>query len=120
AFTFVAFPVLGWLLKPFLAPLVNDQLYMGGRFLCAIPATVQSAIAFTAMARGNVAAAAASASASSLIGIFLTPLLVNLMLDAQGRAGSFWEGGWAIVIQLVVPFAGGQSARRWIGDWVQR
>lgn len=120
AFTFVAFPILGWVLKPFLAPLVNDQLYMGVLFLCALPATVQSAIAFTAMARGNVAAAVASASASSLIGIFLTPLLVNIMLGAQGSAGSFWEAVWAIVIQLLVPFVGGQIARRWIGDWVQR
>lgn len=120
AFTFIAFPVLGLLLKPVLAPLVNDQLYMGVLFLCALPATVQSAIAFTAMARGNVAAAVASASASSLIGIFLTPLLVNLMLDAQGSAGSFWEAVWAIVIQLLVPFVGGQVARRWIGEWVQR
>lgn len=119
-FTFLVFPALGLLLKPFLAPLVNDQLYMGVLFLCALPATVQSAIAFTAMARGNVAAAVASASASSLIGIFLTPLLVNLMLDAQGSAGSFWEAVWAIVIQLLIPFVGGQVARRWIGEWVQR
>jgi len=49
-FTFLAFPILGLLLKPFLAPLVNDTLYMGVLFLCALPATVQSAIAFTAMA----------------------------------------------------------------------
>lgn len=119
-FTFLVFPFLGWVLKPILAPLVNDQLYMGVLFLCALPATVQSAIAFTAMARGNVAAAVASASASSLIGIFLTPLIVNVLLGAEGSAGSFWDAVWAIVIQLLVPFVGGQVARRWIGEWVQR
>ncbi|HLR17161.1 MAG TPA: bile acid:sodium symporter family protein [Alcanivoracaceae bacterium] len=119
-FTFLAFPILGLLLKPFLAPLVNDTLYMGVLFLCALPATVQSAIAFTAMARGNVAAAVASASASSLIGILLTPFIVNVLLDVQGDAGSFWEAVMSITVQLLVPFIGGQIARTWIGQWVEK
>src|SRR5690606_6880983 len=55
--TFILFPVLGLLLKPILAPLLGHELYLGMLFLCALPATVQSAIAFTSLARGNVAAA---------------------------------------------------------------
>lgn len=119
AFTFLAFPIIGLLLKPFLAPLVNDNLYKGVLFLCALPATVQSAIAFTAMARGNVAAAVASASASSLIGILLTPVLVNLMIDLQGEADST-SAVVAIAVQLLLPFIGGQIARHWIGQWVEK
>src|SRR5690554_5233009 len=99
AFTFVAFPVLGWLLKPFLAPLVNDQLYMGVLFLCALPATVQSAIAFTAMARGNVAAAVCSAATSSLLGIFVTPLLVMLLLGADAGSGDTLDAIGKITVQ---------------------
>jgi sodium/bile acid cotransporter 7 len=38
-----------------------------------LPSTVQSSIALVAVARGNVAAAVCSASASNLIGIFVTP-----------------------------------------------
>lgn len=119
-FTFIAFPIIGLLLKPILAPLVNETLYLGVLFLCALPATVQSAIAFTAMARGNIAAAVASASASSLIGILLTPLIVNLLLDVQGDAGSFWAAVGSITLQLLVPFIGGQIARTWIGQWVEK
>ena len=44
-----------------------------------VEATVQSAIAFTSMARGNVPAAVCSASASSLVGIVVTPLLCGLL-----------------------------------------
>lgn len=119
AATFVMFPLLGLALRPLLQPLVTPDLYVGILFLCALPATVQSAIAFTAMARGNVPAAVCSASASSLIGIFLTPVLVGLMLAQHGAAASF-DSVRAIVLQLLVPFIAGQIARRWIGPFVER
>ena len=64
--TFVLFPLLGWALRPVLLPLVTPGLYTGILYLCVLPATVQSAIAFTAMARGNMSAAICSASASTL------------------------------------------------------
>src|SRR5690606_28797859 len=51
--TFIMFPVLGVLLKPVLQPLVTPELYTGILFLCFLLATLQSAIAFTSMARGN-------------------------------------------------------------------
>jgi solute carrier family 10 (sodium/bile acid cotransporter), member 7 len=119
ASTFIMFPVLGVALRPVLQPLVTPDLYVGILFLCALPATVQSAIAFTSMARGNVPAAVCSASASSLLGIFLTPLLVGLLLSKQGAASSL-DAIKSIVLQLLVPFLAGQVARRWIGAWVER
>src|SRR5690606_7017376 len=67
ACTFGMFPLLGVVLRPALAPLMGDELYLGMLFLCALPATVQSAIAFTSLARGNVAAAVCSAATSSML-----------------------------------------------------
>ncbi len=119
ACTFVMFPVLGVALRPLLEPLVTADLYTGILFLCALPATVQSAIAFTSMARGNVPAAVCSASASSLVGIMVTPLLCGLLLSKQGAASSL-DAVKTIVLQLLVPFVAGQIARRWIGGWVER
>ena len=120
ACTFVMFPLLGLALKPVLTPLVGDELYLGMLYLCALPATVQSAIAFTSLARGNIPAAICSAAASSLIGIFLTPLLVLLLMGVEGEAGSTLDSIGKIVLQLLVPFVAGQIARRWIGAWVTR
>ena len=120
ACTFVLFPLLGLALKPLLSPLVGDQLYLGLLYLCALPATVQSAIAFTSLARGNIPAAICSAAASSLFGIFLTPLLVALLLDVQGDGGSTLDAIGKITLQLLVPFIAGQIARRWIAAWVGR
>jgi sodium/bile acid cotransporter 7 len=120
ASTFVLFPLLGWLLRPVLSPLVTPDLYLGVLFLCTLPSTVQSSIAFTSIARGNVSAAVCSASASSLLGIVITPLLVGVMLESHGRGGMSWDAVSGIVMQLLVPFVAGQVAQRWIGDWVQQ
>ena len=119
ACTFVMFPLLGLALKPLLQPLVTPPLYAGLLFLCVLPATVQSAIAFTSMARGNVPAAVCSASGSSLIGIFLTPVLAGLVLSLHSGTASL-DAVRAIVLQLLLPFVAGQIARRWIAGWVER
>jgi solute carrier family 10 (sodium/bile acid cotransporter), member 7 len=119
ACTFVMFPLLGLALRPLLAPLVTPELYAGVLFMCALPATVQSSIAFTSIARGNVPAAVCSASASSLIGIVLSPLLIGLLLAQHGAAGSL-DAVLEIVLQLLLPFVAGQLARPWIRDWVDR
>jgi sodium/bile acid cotransporter 7 len=118
--TFALFPLLGLLLKPVLTPLVTPDLYLGILFLCMLPSTVQSSIAFTAAARGNVPAAICSASASNLFGIFITPLLVGLLTTAQMQGGSALESALQIALQLLLPFIAGQVARRWIGAWVER
>lgn len=81
---------------------------------------MQSAIAFTSLARGNIPAAVCSAAASSLLGIFITPLLVALLLGVQGQGGSTLDAIGKISVQLLLPFIAGQIARRWIGGWVNR
>ena len=120
ASTFVVIPLLGLALKPLLAPLVTPELYLGVLFLCTLPSTVQSSIAFTSIARGNVPAAIVSASASSLIGILVTPLLVGLVISTSGHGGLSIDAVGGIVMQLLLPFVAGQIAQRWIGGWVRK
>lgn len=119
--TFAMFPLLGLALKPILTPLVTPELYMGILFLCTLPSTVQSSIAFTSMAKGNVPAAVCSASASSLLGIFITPALVGLVVHSHGATtGSPWHTVGNITLQLLVPFIAGQALRPAIGKWIDR
>lgn len=120
ACTFVLFPVLGWALKPLLIHLVTPQLYVGVMYLCVLPATVQSAIAFTSMARGNVPAAVCSASASTLLGVFITPVLANLLVVEHHSVGSTFHGIGKIILQLVVPFVAGHLLQPWVGGFVKR
>src|SRR5690606_8919824 len=85
ACTFVLFPLLGLALHPLATHLLTPGLALGLLFLCALPSTVQSSIAFTSIAGGNVPAAVCSASASSLLGVFLTPAIMTLMTGTQGQ-----------------------------------
>ena len=121
ACTFMLFPLLGLALRPVLSPLVTPALYVGVMYLCVLPATVQSAIAFTSMARGNIPAAVCSASASTLLGVFVTPLLVGLLVstDRAGAAASLDSIG-SILLQLMVPFVAGHLSRPLIGAWVKK
>jgi sodium/bile acid cotransporter 7 len=116
--TFVLFPALGLGARMLFPNLLTAPLWTGVILLCVLPSTVQSSIAFTSIARGNVPAALCAATASNLIGMVLTPLLAGLLLSAQG--GFSVRGIGDIFVQLLLPFALGQAARPWIGAWAQR
>lgn len=120
ACTFVLFPLLGLALHPLASHLLTPGLALGLLFLCALPSTVQSSIAFTSMAGGNVPAAVVSASASSLLGVFLTPVILALIAGGQGTMGSPLESIGKILLQLLVPFVAGHLLRPWIVGWVAR
>lgn len=117
--TFGLFPLLGLALAH--VPGLSAPIAQGLLFLTLLPSTVQSSIAFTAIARGNVAAAVCSASFSNLIGILLTPALVALTMAGSGGLGGVSVAAVeAIVFQLLVPFVAGHLLRPWIGDFVTR
>ena len=117
--TYVAFPLVGAALIFASGSFIAPSLLKGVMFLCVLPSTVQSSIAFTSIARGNVAAALTSASVSNLIGVALTPLLVGLLVDAKGQGFSA-HSLQNIALQILLPFCLGQLARPWLQAWLTR
>jgi len=116
--TYILFPLLG--LAVTYLRVLSGPLATGILFLSLLPSTVQSSIAFTAMARGNVAAAVCSASFSNLLGIVLTPLLVTLTIQTKGSAGVSLSAAQTILLQLLLPFVIGHLMRPLIGGFVTR
>ncbi|WP_345284151.1 bile acid:sodium symporter family protein [Streptomyces gulbargensis] len=117
--TFLLFPLLGLAARGLVPAVLTPPLYTGFLFLCLVPSTIQSSIAFTSIARGNVPAAICAGSFSSLAGIVLTPLLAAALLG--GSTGGLSAGSLlTIVLQLLAPFVAGQLLRRWIGGFVLR
>ena len=110
ASTYAVFPLVGLALAGLFPGTLSPPLWTGILFLCALPSTVQSSIAFTSMARGNVAGAVAAAAGSNLVGVFLTPLLVALMLGSQGAAIGLGGIG-RIAALLLLPFILGHALR---------
>jgi len=120
ACTFVLFPLFGLVLKPLAGWALTPELYIGVLFLCALPSTVQSSIAFTSIAGGNISAAVCAAALSSILGVFLTPLLMTLLAGAQGAMANPLHAVGAIMLQLLVPFVAGHLLRPWIARRVER
>jgi solute carrier family 10 (sodium/bile acid cotransporter), member 7 len=117
--TFALFPLLA-ITAHWLAPgLLPAPLWAGVILLSALPSTVQASIAFTSVAGGNVPAALCSASASNLLGVFLTPVIAGLLLTGHGADLSA-RSILTLALQLLLPFAAGQLLRPWIGDLVTR
>lgn len=119
--TFVVFPILGMMMQLLVPTFLSEDLYLGFVYLCVLPATVQSAIAFTSIAKGNVAAAICSASASTLLGVFITPVLVGLLMHTQAAASmNILDAIESIMLKLMLPFVVGHLSRRFIGKWVDK
>lgn len=115
AFTFALFPILGLLAKPLLLPMLGKELYWGFLFMCFLPSTVQSSIAFTSVAKGNVASAVCSASFSNIVGMFITPVLVSFFILGQSQHGFDPTSSiLQITLLLLVPFILGQILRPYV------
>jgi solute carrier family 10 (sodium/bile acid cotransporter), member 7 len=120
AATFVAFPLLGLAARGLVPSVLTPGLYTGVLFLCLVPSTVQSSIAFTSIAHGNVPAAIVSASLSNILGVVLTPLLVVLLMQTTSAPRIDGSAVLDIVVQLLLPFIAGQLLRPWLAPWVHR
>ncbi|OEJ41814.1 bile acid:sodium symporter [Streptomyces agglomeratus] len=119
ACTFAVFPLLGLAARGLVPYVLTPELYAGLLFLCLVPSTIQSSIAFTSVARGNVPVAICAGSFSSLVGIVATPLLAALLIG--GTAGGFsGDSVLKIVSQLLVPFVAGRLSRRWVAGFLVR
>ena len=119
ACTFVMFPVLGLLLSKLFGGSLSPALWTGILYIGALPSTVQSSIAFVSIAKGNVPAAVASASASQVLGVLLTPVIVSLLSGVQGGDVPV-SGIGKVALQILLPFIAGHLLRPWIGDFVHR
>jgi solute carrier family 10 (sodium/bile acid cotransporter), member 7 len=119
AVTFVLFPILGLLIIRI--PGLDPALATGVLYLTLLPSTVQSSIAFTSIAGGNVAAAVCAATLSNLLGMFITPALVAIFMSLPGvQAQVSLDSVRKIALQLLLPFVIGHLARRWIAGWIGR
>lgn len=117
-FTFVVFPIVGVLLRFMPEALLRPELYAGVLFLTLLPSTVQSSIAFTSIAGGNVPGAIVSASVSNLLGVFVTPLLVLALMATTGEVKFHSSSIVDLCLQLLLPFLLGQLLRPWVGGFV--
>jgi len=118
--TFVLFPVLLLAARVLMPNMFSDDLWLGFFYVAALPSTVSSSVAMTNIARGNVPAAVFNASLSSLLGVFITPLLMSWYMKSNGIDMPLLPVIFKVVMLVLVPILLGQIARRWLGGWAHR
>jgi sodium/bile acid cotransporter 7 len=120
ACTYILFPVFALGLFGVSQTWFPAAVGLGFLYLGCLPSTVQSSIAFTSVAGGNVAGALCAASLSNLIGVVLCPLLLAVMLHTTASAGDPFDAVWRIAQQILVPFLLGQLLRPLLADFLNR
>jgi sodium/bile acid cotransporter 7 len=115
-----------------LFPLLGAAIFFGGRgwlptdlllglfYLCALPSTITSSVAMTALARGNIAGAIFNATLSGLIGMLITPALMSLVVSTTGQSLPLLPAVLGVMQMLLLPFIAGQLLRPLLIDWLAR
>ncbi|WP_347903844.1 bile acid:sodium symporter family protein [Pseudomonas purpurea] len=119
-FTFVVFPLLWWVSNALLGSHIPSLLMLGFFYLCALPSTISSSVALTGSAGGNVPAAILNASLSSVLGIFLTPLLVSVVMGSGAGGIDLGSTLLDLCALLLLPLVLGQLLRPVFGTFSGR
>ncbi|MEO6685680.1 MAG: bile acid:sodium symporter family protein, partial [Dyadobacter sp.] len=101
--TFILFPLLALAVRPLFKGSENELLWLSIFFLTTLPSTVSSSVVMVSIANGNIPAAIFNASISSLMGVFITPLWMGLVLDnASGEYDLLGVVG-KLSLQVILP-----------------
>ena len=112
--TFLLFPLVALAFKPLFQGEENHTLWLGIFFLTVLPSTVSSSVVMVSIAKGNIPAAIFNASISSLIGVFLTPLWMGMVLDTGPGHFDLLSVVGKLALQVLLPvFAGILLNKRW-------
>lgn len=101
--TFILFPLLALGVRPFFVGEEYHTLWLAIFFLAALPSTVSSSVVMVSMAGGNIPGAIFNASISSLLGVFITPLWMGLVLETGPGEFDLTEVMIKLVLQVLLP-----------------
>lgn len=119
AATFLMFPALTFGFRALFPHALEPYVMVGLLYVSLLPSTVQSSIAFTSIAHGNVPAAICAATFSTILGVVVTPIAAGVLLGTHG-GGVNLHGIEDVFAELLLPFVVGQMLRPWIADWAGR
>jgi solute carrier family 10 (sodium/bile acid cotransporter), member 7 len=118
AFIFIVIPVLAMIFIYAAGGFLSHELRLGFLFLAALPTTIATSVAYTAMVRGNVAGAVFNSTAANLAGIFITPLWISIWLQTGGETLHLGSLFLDISLMLLAPLVVGQLCRPFVYKWI--
>ncbi|WP_261817718.1 bile acid:sodium symporter family protein [Vibrio gallicus] len=118
--TFVVYPMLWVIFGHGFLSFMPAALAFGFCYLFVLPSTISSSVAMTAIGKGNLPGAIFNASLSSIIGVVITPLLVQFFMGMEGAELNLVESVLSIAKMLLLPMVLGQLMRPLLFEWAQR
>jgi len=98
----------------------ESYLWLGTFYLAALPSTVSSSVVMVSIAGGNLPAAIFNASISSIVGIFITPLWMDLMLPEAAMNFDLTDTFVKLCLQVLFPVIFGLFLHRYLIGFVNR
>jgi sodium/bile acid cotransporter 7 len=103
--TFLLFPLLALAFRPLFQGEDEKMLWIAIFFLTTLPSTVSSSVVMVSIAGGNIPAAIFNASISSLLGVFITPLWMGVVLDTNSGHYDIMSVVGKLSLQVLLPVA---------------
>jgi len=118
--TFVLFPLLVLSFQAFFKNNSSATLWLGVFFLASLPSTVSSSVVMVSIARGNIPAAIFNASISSLLGVFITPLWIGIVIHLNTGDYNLSVVIGKLILQVLVPVVLGILLHKKMGGFAGR
>jgi len=118
--TFIVYPLLWIIFGDLLLTYMPPALAFGFCYLFVLPSTVSSSVAMTSVAKGNVPAAIFNASLSTMLGVLITPFLIQLFLGFEDAKLDLMTSILSITKLLVIPMLVGQVLRPFLLKFTQK
>ena len=118
--TFIIFPAVVLAARSLLITTDTELLWLGIFYVAALPSTVSSSVVMVSIANGNIPAAIFNASISSLIGVFITPLWMSLLLSSSNGQYDLSSVIGKLTLQVIVPVVLGILLNRKLGWFAER
>ncbi|MEZ9924318.1 bile acid:sodium symporter [Vibrio breoganii] len=109
--TFIFYPLLWVIFGDLFLAYMPAALAFGFCYLFVLPSTVSSSVAMTSVGKGNVPGAIFNASLSGIIGVLITPFLIQLFMGFEGAQLNLMDSVISIAKLLLLPMLVGQLAR---------
>lgn len=118
--TFVFYPLLWLIFDDVFLSIMPSALAFGFCYLLVLPSTISSSVTMTGVAKGNVPGAIFNASLSSILGVFITPLLIQIFMKFEGIELDYMASVKSIFLLLVIPMIAGQLSRPFLSAFAKK
>ncbi|MDR2762560.1 MAG: bile acid:sodium symporter [Planctomycetaceae bacterium] len=120
--TFLTFPLVVLVVRQFFVTEKNQEIWLGIFYIAALPSTISSSVVMVSIAGGNIPAAIFNASISGIVGVFITPIWMSLLITGIVGADNFSviNAIGKLMIIIILPITLGMCCNKKLANWTAK